>query len=153
MRPNIDFSPYRRATVGFDRLFSMIEAGLGNDEGYPPFDIVRDGEDSYRITLAVAGFQHDQIEVTAQNGQLIVSGRRPEDEKSAGEYLHRGIAARSFVRRFQLADFMQVGEANLVDGLLTVQLDRMVPEAMKPRKIAISTGAEQPQLTQQREAA
>lgn len=153
MRANIDFSPYRRATVGFDRLFSMIEAGLGNDEGYPPFDIVRNGEDSYRITLAVAGFQPDQIDVTSQNGQLIVSGHRPEDENGAGDYLHRGIAARSFERRFQLADFVQVGEATLADGLLTVQLNRVVPEAMKPRKITISTGGETPRLTEQRDAA
>ncbi|MBT2189193.1 Hsp20 family protein [Sphingobium nicotianae] len=138
MRTNFDFAPYRRATVGFDRLFDLLETGLRGDvaDGYPPFDIVREGEDSYRITLAVAGFRPDEIELVAQPNQLIVIGKHaPEDDKR--EYLHRGIAARSFERRFQLADFIEVGEASFENGLLSVALKRVVPEAMKPRRIEI----------------
>ena len=138
MRTNFDFAPYRRSTVGFDRLFDLLETGLRGDgaEGYPPFDIVKDGDDSYRITLAVAGFRPDEIEIVAQQNQLTVTGRKPDD-KGGGHYLHRGIAARSFERRFQLADFIEVGSADFADGLLGIALKRVVPEAMKPRKIAI----------------
>jgi molecular chaperone IbpA len=139
MRTNFDFTPYRRATVGFDRLFDLLETGMRGDmaDGYPPFDIVREGEDSYRITLAVAGFRPDEIELVAQQNQLIVTGKHgPEDDKR--DYLHRGIAARSFERRFQLADFIEVGEASVENGLLSVTLRRVVPEAMKPRRIEIA---------------
>ncbi|ABF53782.1 Hsp20 family protein [Sphingopyxis alaskensis] len=141
MRSNFDFTPYRRSTVGFDRLFDLLEAGTRSDaaDGYPPFDIVREGEDSYRITLAVAGFRPDEIEVIAQQNQLTVTGKRAEDD-SQGKYLHRGIAARDFERRFQLADFIEVGEADFDNGLLSIELKRVVPEAMKPRKIAIGNG-------------
>jgi len=142
MRTNFDFAPYRRSTVGFDRLFDLLETGLRGDgaEGYPPFDIVRDGDDSYRITLAVAGFRPNEIEIVAQQNQLTVTGRKP-DENNEGQYLHRGIAARSFERRFQLADFIEVGSAEFADGLLSIALKRVVPEAMKPRRIAIGGGA------------
>ncbi len=143
MRTNFDFAPYRRSTVGFDRLFDLLETGMrGGDiaEGYPPFDIVRDGEDSYRITLAVAGFRPDEIEIIAQQNQLTVTGKRAE-ESEAGEYLHRGIAARPFERRFQLADYIEVGEAAFENGLLSIQLKRVVPEAMKPRRIEIAGNA------------
>lgn len=136
MRNTFDFSPYRRSTVGFDRLFNLLETGLGEDDGYPPFDIVREGDDRYHITLAVAGFRPDDIEIVAQQNLLVVSGRKADD-KDAGHYLHRGIAARSFERRFQLADFIEVGAARFEDGLLTIGLQRVVPEAMKPRKIEI----------------
>jgi len=139
MRTNFDFTPYRRSTVGFDRLFNLLEAGLHGDvaDGYPPFDIVKDDEDSYRITLAVAGFRPEEIEVLAQQNQLLVTGKRAaEDDK--GEYLHRGIAARAFERRFQLADFIEVGGASFENGLLSIALKRVVPEAMKPRRIEIS---------------
>lgn len=141
MRSNFDFTPYRRSTVGFDRLFDLLETGMRGDaaDGYPPFDIVRDGEDSYRITLAVAGFRPDEIEVVAQQNQLTVTGKRNEDD-GKGQYLHRGIAARDFERRFQLADFIEVGEAGFENGLLSIELKRVVPEAMKPRKIAIGGG-------------
>lgn len=141
MRTNFDFTPYRRSTVGFDRLFDLLETGLRADaaDGYPPFDIVREGEDSYRITLAVAGFRPDEIEVVAQQNQLTVSGKRAED-KEQGEYLHRGIATRAFERRFQLADFIEAGDARFDNGLLSIQLKRVVPEAMKPRKIEIGGG-------------
>ncbi|PZU07791.1 Hsp20 family protein [Sphingomonas sp.] len=137
MRTNFDFAPYRRSTVGFDRLFNLLEAGARDDDGYPPFDILKDGEDSYRITVAVAGFRPEDIEVVAQQNLLTVSGKRAEDA-DRGEYLHRGIAARAFERRFQLADFIEAGEARVENGLLSIALKRVVPEAMKPRKIAIA---------------
>lgn len=139
MRTNFDFTPYRRSTVGFDRLFDLLEAGTRGEasDGYPPFDIVRDGEDSYRITLAVAGFRPDEIEVVAQQNQLTVTGQRTEDQDEH-EYLHRGIATRAFERRFQLADFIEVGNASFDNGLLSIALKRVVPEAMKPRKIEIA---------------
>ncbi|GLS99351.1 heat-shock protein IbpA [Sphingobium jiangsuense] len=145
MRTNFDFTPYRRSTVGFDRLFDLLENGMRSDaaDGYPPFDIVRDGEDSYRITLAVAGFRPEDIEVVAQQNQLTVTGKRAEDEDRA-EYLYRGIASRAFERRFQLADFIEVGDARFENGLLSIALRRVVPEAMKPRRIAIGGGAPAP---------
>jgi len=136
MRTNFDFTPYRRSTVGFDRLFNLLEAGAREDDGYPPFDILKDGEDSYRITLAVAGFRPEDIEVVAQQNQLTVTGKRAEDN-GKGEYLHRGISARAFERRFQLADFVEAGEASFANGLLNIALKRVVPEAMKPRRIEI----------------
>lgn len=144
MRPNFDFAPYRRSTVGFDRFIDLLETGMRSDaaESYPPFDILRDGEDSYRITLAVAGFRPQDIEVVAQQNLLSIAGKRPEDEQddSQGDYLHRGIAARSFERRFQLADFIEAGTAKFEHGLLTIELKRVVPEAMKPRRIEIGSG-------------
>src|SRR5579872_5397872 len=134
----LDFTPYRQSTIGFDRLFDLLETGRGvTTDGYPPFDIVKEGEDSYRITLAVAGFRPDEIEIVAQQNQLAVSAQhKPEDDKV--QYLHRGIATRSFERKFQLADFIEVGSARFEHGLLTIELKRVVPEAMKPRKVAIS---------------
>jgi Molecular chaperone (small heat shock protein) len=143
----IDLSPYRRSTVGFDRLFNLLETGNVADaaEGYPPFDIVRDGDDSYRITLAVAGFRPDEIEIVAQQNQLSVSGKKA-DEKQDAQYIHRGIATRSFDRRFQLADFVEVRGANFQDGLLSISLQRVVPEAMKPRKIEIGGTSSQEQI-------
>lgn len=140
MRNTFDFTPYRRSSVGFDRLFDLLESGTRVDDGYPPFDIERQGEDSYRITLAVAGFRPDEIEVVAQQNQLTVIGKRAED-KDDGQYLHRGIAARPFERRFQLADFVEVRSAGFDNGLLRIDLQKIVPEAMKPRKIEISGSA------------
>lgn len=143
MRTNFDFTPYRRSTVGFDRLFDLLEAGArAETEGYPPFDIEQEGDDRYRITLAVAGFRPDEIEIVAQNNQLMVSGRKAEEAES-GRYLHRGIATRAFERRFQLADFVVVEDASFDNGLLRIALKREVPEAMKPRRIAIN-GASAP---------
>ncbi|PZU64809.1 Hsp20 family protein [Sphingobium sp.] len=138
MRTNFDFTPYRRSTVGFDRLFDLLETGLRGDGtvGYPPFDILKESEDSYRITLAVAGFRAHEIEVVAQQNQLTVKGKCAEDNGS-GVYLHRGIATRAFERRFQLADHIEVGEASFDNGLLSIALKRVVPEAMKPRRIEI----------------
>lgn len=142
MSTAFDFTPYRRSSVGFDRLFDLLETGTRNEVAgaYPPFDIVQESEDSHRITLAVAGFRRDEIEIVAQENQLIVTGKRSETANE-GQYLHRGIATRSFERRFQLADFIEVGSASFENGLLSVQLKRVVPEAMKPRKIEIAGGS------------
>jgi molecular chaperone IbpA len=133
-----DFTPYRRSTVGFDRLFDLLEnQARGNaGENYPPFNIQRRGEESYRITLAVAGFRPDDLEITAQQNLLVIQGRKREDQ-SAGEILHLGIANRAFERRFELADYVRVENAELADGLLAIDLVREVPEAMKPKKIAL----------------
>lgn len=142
MRGN-DFSPYRRSTVGFDRLFDFLEsAGRAEQENYPPFDIEKLSDDSYRITLAVAGFKRDEIEIVAHQNMLTISGQRGEDRGHDGSFLHMGIANRSFERRFELADFVFVTGADLKDGLLSIELAREIPEAMKPRKIAI--GGEAP---------
>lgn len=134
----IDFTPYRRTMVGFDRLFDMIENQNRPNAGdkYPPFNIERRGEDAYRITLAVAGFKPGDIDITAQANLLIVKGNKPEDNLE-GEYLHVGIAQRGFERRFELADYVRVDGADLADGLLVIDLVREIPEAMKPKKIAI----------------
>lgn len=154
---SFDFTPYRRSTVGFDRLFDLLESNLrgAQSDNYPPFDLERLGEDRYRITLAVAGFKADEIDVTAQQNLLLVSGSK-EGEQDRSRFLHVGIANRSFERRFELADFVRVESANLQDGLLTVDLVREVPEAMKPQKITIGTG-ERPTkveaIADQREAA
>lgn len=142
MRTVFDFSPYRRSTVGFDRLFDTLEAAARGDAGgtnYPPYDIESTGDDSYRITLAVAGFAEDEIELTAQQNLLVVAGKKVDAVANDEDrrYLHRGIATRAFERRFQLADHVRVTGASLTNGLLAVDLVREVPEAMKPRKIAI----------------
>ena len=135
-----DFTPYRRSTVGFDRLFDLLENHnrTNASDNYPPFNIERRGEDAYRITLAVAGFKPDDLDLTAQQNLLIVQGRKGE-EASEGEFLHVGIAQRGFERRFELADFVRISDANLEDGMLTIDLVREVPDAMKPRKIAVGT--------------
>jgi len=134
----IDFSPYRRTMVGFDRLFDMIENQGRAQAGdkYPPFNIERRGADAYRITLAIAGFKQADIDITAQANLLVVKGNKP-DETAEGEYLHVGIAQRGFERRFELADYVRVDGADLADGLLVIDLVREVPEAMKPKKVAI----------------
>ncbi|GLK45084.1 MULTISPECIES: Hsp20 family protein [Novosphingobium] len=134
----IDFSPYRRTMVGFDRLFDMIEnqARANAGDKYPPFNIERRSQDGYRITLAVAGFKPADIDITAQANLLVVKGHKP-DEATDGEMLHVGIAQRGFERRFELADYVRVDSADLADGLLVIDLVREVPEAMKPKKVAI----------------
>ena len=134
-----DFTPYRRTTVGFDRLFDLLEnnARAAQGDNYPPFNIERSGDDAYRITLAVAGFKPEDIDITAQQNMLTVQGRKAEDTEER-EYLHVGIAQRGFERRFELADFVLVRNAQLADGLLVIDLEREVPEAMKPKKIAIN---------------
>jgi molecular chaperone IbpA len=137
----LDFSPYRRSTVGFDRLFDYLEnVSRAEQDNYPPFDIEKLSDDSYRITLAVAGFKREDIDITAQQNMLIITGRRAENRNRDGNFLHVGIATRAFERRFELADFVRVTLAELRDGLLSIELVREIPEAMKPRKIDISTG-------------
>ena len=134
-----DFTPYRRSTVGFDRLFDLLEnsSRAASGDNYPPFNIERRGEDAYRITLAVAGFKPADLEITAQQNLLVIQGRKGEEQPS-GQYLHVGIAQRGFERRFELADFVRVDNANLEDGLLVIDLVREVPEAIKPKKIAVN---------------
>lgn len=140
-----DFTPYRRSTVGFDRLFDLLEnqARLNSGDNYPPFNIERRGEDEYRITLAVAGFRPEDIDITAQQNLLVIQGKK-RDDAPAGEMLHVGIANRGFERRFELADYVRVENADLSDGLLIIDLVREVPDAMKPKKIAVN--GQQPTL-------
>ncbi|ANI80310.1 Hsp20 family protein [Sphingobium sp. EP60837] len=150
MRTNFDFTPFRMSTVGFDRLFDLLENGLAASvgEGYPPFNIVREGEDCYRIDLAVAGFRQEEIEISTQQNMLLVTGRKSDGDE--GHVLYRGIGARDFERRFGLADHVQVRSADLKDGVLSIELMREIPEAMKPRKIRISSAngdLDQPQAT------
>ena len=138
MRNSFDWTPYRRSTVGFDRLFDFLETGGSGAENYPPFDIEKLGDDHFRITIAVAGFKSSEIDITAQQNMLTVSGRKAQvAEGEERQLLYSGIATRAFERRFQLADFVRVDTADLADGLLTIDLVREVPEAMKPHKIAI----------------
>jgi molecular chaperone IbpA len=144
MRSAFDFAPFRRSTVGFDRLFDMLENSNASQtqENYPPFDLIKLGDNEYRIELAVAGFKPDEIDITAQQNVLLVSGKKSEESENRGQdYVYRGIATRSFERRFALADHIQVRGADLKDGLLAIELVREIPEAMKPRKISIG-GAE-----------
>jgi len=144
MRSAFDFSPFRRSTVGFDRLFDMLEnSSVGNGgENSPPFDLKKTGENDYCIELAVAGFKPDEIDITAQQNVLLVSGRKKEESQDDGsDYIYRGIATRSFERRFALADHIQVKGADMKDGLLTIDLVREIPEAMKPRKIDIGSSS------------
>ena len=134
----LDFTPYRRTTVGFDKLFDLLENQVRNNAGdnYPPFNIERRGDDEYRITLAVAGFRAGDLDITAQQNLLVVVGKK-RPEATQGEMLHVGIANRGFERRFELADYVRVDNADLADGLLTIDLVREVPEAMKPKKIHV----------------
>lgn len=142
MRSSFDFSPYRRSTVGFDRLFDFLESAARSEPGdnYPPFDVEKLSDDSYRITLAVAGFKSNEIDITARQNLLTITGRKAESRARDGNYLHVGIASRAFERQFELADFVRVEEAKLEDGLLTIDLVREIPETMKPRKIEINSG-------------
>ena len=135
-----DFTPYRRSTVGFDRLFDVLENQARNNgsENYPPFNIERRGEDNYRITLAVAGFKPADLDITAQQNLLTVQGKKRDDVSQDGDMLHVGIANRGFERRFELADYVRVENADLEDGLLVIDLVREVPDAMKPKKIAVN---------------
>jgi len=135
-----DFTPYRRTTVGFDRLFDLLEnsSRATQNENYPPFNIERLSENEYRITIAVAGFTPAEIDITAQQNMLIVTGAKQSENNDNRDFMHMGIANRNFERRFQLADHVHVSDAQLSDGLLNVSLLREIPEALKPRKIEIS---------------
>lgn len=137
---NLNLDPFWRSSVGFDRVLELMDESLRfqSDNNYPPYNILRTGENSYRISLAVAGFKPEQISVTVQQNTLIVTGR--EAQKGDHDYLYQGIAARDFERRFNLADFVEVKEAWFEDGLLQIDLVRELPEAMKPRRIDIKSG-------------
>ncbi len=139
---HVDFSPLYRSTVGFDRLFTMLDS-LAQPEGgqttYPPYNIERTGEDAYRISMAVAGFSDEEISIEAHRNVLTVKGERKEESDSEGsDLLYRGIASRAFERRFQLADHVEVVGATLTNDLLHIDLKRNIPEEMKPRKIEIT---------------
>ena len=138
-----DLAPLYRSTVGFDRLFSLLDqvTGLDATPGYPPYNIERTGDNAYRISVAVAGFSESELAIEAKEATLLIRGEKKEKtEEKKGEVLHQGIAARAFERRFQLADHVEVKGATLEHGLLHIDLVRQVPEAMKPRQIPISNG-------------
>ena len=138
---NFDLAPLYRATVGFDQIADMMDRVLSSDINtptYPPYNIEKTADDAYRISIAVAGFSDDDLSVEVKEGALVVSARKT-DENDSKTYLHRGIAERGFERRFQLAEHVRVSGAELVNGLLHVDLVREVPEALKPRTIAINT--------------
>jgi molecular chaperone IbpA len=139
----IDFTPYRRSTVGFDRFFDLLESGNRptQNENYPPFNIERTSENDYLVTVAVAGFKTEEIEIIAQQNMLQVSGRKQSDSNDNRDFLHMGIATRNFERRFQLADYVHVTSADMSDGLLTIALVREIPDALKPRTINIGSNA------------
>ena len=138
-----DLTPLLRATVGFDRMFNMLDAATRLDDSalsYPPYNIEKTGEDDYRIVMAVAGFGEEDLAVTVKENSLVVTAKREQAEDAKAKYLHRGIAARAFERRFDLADHIQVVGARIENGLLYIDLVREVPEAMKPRSIKIAVG-------------
>jgi|SRR6516162_7136436 molecular chaperone IbpA len=149
-----DFSPLFRSTIGFDRLTRMVDAATRVDTAslaYPPYNIEKTGEDAYRLTMAVAGFSQDELDITSQENTLLVTGKAKKDE-GEDRYLHRGIARRAFERRFSLADHIKVVGASLVNGMLHVDLVREVPETAKPRKVQIGAGQVEPVATQEDQA-
>ena len=136
-----DFAPFYRSTVGFDRLFSMLDQNGGDStQSYPPYNIERTGENAYRVTVAVAGFAERELSLEVKENTLTIRGDKQTKEEAADAVLYRGIAARAFERRFQLADYVQVKGASLENGLLHVDLEREIPEAKKPRLIPINGG-------------
>jgi molecular chaperone IbpA len=143
-----DLTPFYRSTVGFDRLFSLLDrAAPDGSPGYPPYNIERTGENSYRITVAVSGFSQAELSIVAKENTLTIKGEKTANENgNKGEVLYRGIAARAFERAFQLADFVVVKNASLENGLLHVDLVREIPEAKKPRSIPIATSAQGAQV-------
>lgn len=137
---SFDLTPFYRNSVGLDRLFDRIVNNIDTaaaNGNYPPHDVVKTGEDRYEIRIAAAGFAHEDIDVELHEGVLTVKGSRNETIKPEVEYLHRGISSRQWIRTFQLNDYIEVKNANMQDGVLTIQLERLVPETMKPKKIAI----------------
>ncbi len=150
----IDYSPLYRSVVGFDRLAALLDAAAkGADAaGYPPYNIESVGDDAYRIELAVARFSPDELSIEAKENVLTVSGRKAANDDGK-RFLHRGLAARNFERRFQLADYVVVTGAALENGLLAIELRRELPESLKPRRIAIATGAQAPAIEGQVQAA
>jgi molecular chaperone IbpA len=151
-----DLTPFYRSTVGFDRLFSLLDrATPDGSPGYPPYNIERTGENSYRITVAVSGFSQNELSIVAKENTLTIKGEKAANVNSEGksQVLYRGIAARAFERAFQLADFVQVKDASLENGLLHVDLVREIPEAKKPRQIAINASAPKSQVIENSVAA
>lgn len=144
MRTAYDFSPLYRSMIGVDRMADLIEAAMRSegDVNYPPYDIEKTGEDSYRIAMAAAGFRADELEIVSQPNLLVVVGRKAKAEEGR-TFLHRGLAGRNFERRFELADHVVVRSAGYADGVLTIDLAREVPEALKPRRIPIGAGNDQ----------
>ena len=143
-----DFSPLFRTAIGFDRLARLVDTLPDNTAAaYPPYNIEKTGDDSYRLSLAVAGFSADDIELTVKENTLVISGS-VAGENAKGEYLHHGIAARAFNRRFVLADHMVVDSADIANGLLNIAIKRVVPEALKPRRVEIKTVANTPKVVQ-----
>ncbi|WP_424969611.1 Hsp20 family protein [Dinoroseobacter sp. S76] len=140
---SIDMSPLYRATVGFDHFADLVDrvmrADAGNQPSYPPFNIEKTDADAYRISIAAAGFGENDLNIEVRENALVVTAKKPEDEAERS-YLHRGIATRAFERRFHLADHVRVTGASLVNGMLDIDLKREVPEALKPRRIAIGNG-------------
>lgn len=140
-----DFSPLYRSAVGFDRLANLLESAsrTSSEGGYPPYNIETTGENAYRIEIAVAGFTTDELNIEVKENLLTVTGRKTANDDAAPQktYLHRGLAERDFERRFQLADYVVVTDADLVNGLLSISLRRELPEALKPRRIEIGAGS------------
>ncbi len=137
----VDFAPLYRSVVGFDRLAALLEtANTETASGYPPYNIERTDENAYRIEIAVAGFRPEELNIEVKQGLLTVQGRKTANDDTR-RFLHRGLAERDFERRFQLADYVVVNEAKLSDGLLSIDLTREIPEALKPRRIEITTGS------------
>jgi molecular chaperone IbpA len=147
-----DLAPLYRSTVGFDRLFSMLD-GFEAAPGYPPYNIERTGENDYRISVAVAGFGENELSIESKENTLTIKGEKQVKEENKGEVLYQGIAARAFERVFQLADYVVVKGAALENGLLHVELVREIPEAKKPRQIAIGNGKGKPQMVETKAAA
>ena len=146
-----DYSPFYRATVGFDRVFDLLDnvAGQTASNGYPPYNIEKAGENAYRIVMAVAGFVEAELNVTQKENELLVSGQTAPKDEDETQFLYRGIAGRNFERRFQLADHVKVSGAKLANGLLTIELQREVPEEKKPRAIRIQPEGSPRTITQQ----
>jgi molecular chaperone IbpA len=147
-----DLSPLYRSTVGFDRLFSMMD-GFEAAPGYPPYNIERTGENDYRVTVAVAGFGENDLSIESKENTLTIKGSKQAKQEQNGQVLHQGIAARAFERVFQLADYVQVKNAALENGLLHVDLVREIPEAKKPRQIPIGNANAKPQVVDSKVAA
>ena len=145
---SFDFAPLYRSTVGFDQLANMMDRVLSNEVGqssYPPYNIEKTAEDAYRISIAVAGFSAEDLSIEVKENALVVTARKADDDDDSKTYLHRGIATRAFERRFHLADHVRVTGASHADGMLHIELEREIPEALKPRRIQIAS-ADQSQI-------
>jgi molecular chaperone IbpA len=143
-----DYSPFYRASVGFDRVFDLLDNVAGQSaNGYPPYNIEKSGDNAYKIVMAVAGFAESEMNVTQKENELLVTGQSAANGEAEKQYLYRGIAGRNFERRFQLADHVKVAGAKLANGLLTIELVREIPEEKKPRSISITAESAKPALT------